>query len=399
VNGFMQRTRARGAVLGGALVGAALLAGCGAKVAPTPPPPAVVVAQPLQRQVQDWDDFVGQFESPQAVDVRPRVSGYVTALGFRDGQDVARGQLLFQIDPRPYQAAYDQAHAQEAHAQAALADAKVELQRAQALLAVRATSQQDVDTRLAAEHTAEADVAAAQAATRTAALNLSFTRVTSPIAGRASDAKVLPGNLVTQDQTVLTSVVSLNPIRFRFTGPEAQFLKYRRLGLLDGGAQPPVQIRLQDEADYRWNGRLAFVDNAFDASSGVISAYALVDNPGAFLAPGMFGHMRLVGSHPYTGLLVPDQAVVTDQSREVVYVIGPDNKVIARQVDLGPVVDGLRVIRSGLSPADRVVIDGVQNAHPGKPVSPKPGVVQPQPEAPGAPAAAPSSSATFTVGG
>ncbi|HLY81151.1 MAG TPA: efflux RND transporter periplasmic adaptor subunit, partial [Caulobacteraceae bacterium] len=185
---------------------AILLAGCGAAKPPPPPPPLVVVAQPLQRQVEDWDDFVGQFESPSSVDIRPRVSGYVTAVGFRDGQAVAKGQLLFQIDARPYQAAFDQARAQEQRAAASLADAKVELQRAQALLAVHATSQEDVDTRLAAEHTAEADVAAGQAGMRTAALNLSFTRVTSPIAGRASDAKVLPGNLVTQDQTVLTSV-------------------------------------------------------------------------------------------------------------------------------------------------------------------------------------------------
>lgn len=380
-----------------AILAAVLLAGCGATPATAPPPPVVVVAQPLQRQVEDWDDFVGQFESPQAVGVRPRVTGYVTALGFRDGQNVAKGQLLFLIDPRPYQAAYDQAKAQTAHAAAALADAKVELQRAQALLAARATSQQDVDTRRAAAHTAEADVAAAQAAQRTAALNLSFTRVTSPISGRASDAKSLPGNLVTQDQTVMTSVVSLDPIRFRFTGPEAQFLKYERESLLGAGAQPPVQIRLQDEPDYRWQGKLAFVDNAFDASSGVISAYAIVGNPGGMLMPGIFGHMRLQGSRPYMGLLVPDQAIVTDQSREVVYVLAADNKVVAHAVELGPVVDGLRVIRSGVAPTDRVIIDGVQNAHPGKPVTPRPGRIAPQTEAQDAPTPPPSSSATFAV--
>jgi len=379
------------------LAGIALLAGCGAKPPPAPPPPVVVVALPLQRQVEDWDDFVGQFESPQSVDVRPRVSGYVTAVGFRDGQNVVRGQLLFQIDARPYQALYDQAKAQTAHAAAALADTKVELQRSQALLAAHATSQQDVDTRLAAEHTAEADVAAAQAAERTAALSLSFTRVTSPISGRASDAKSLPGNLVTQDTTVLTSVVSLDPIRFRFTGPEAQFLKYKRQSLLGGDAQPPVQIRLQDEPDYRWQGKLAFVDNAFDASSGVISAYAIVGNPSQLLTPGMFGHMRLQGSRPYMGLLVPDQAIVTDQSREVVYVVTADNKVVAHAVDLGPVVDGLRVIKSGVAPTDRVIIDGVQNAHPGKPVTPRAGQIAPQAETHDAPTAPPASSATFAV--
>ena len=273
------------------------LAACGAAKPPAPPPPLVSVAQPLQRQVVDWDDFVGQFESPASVEVRPRVTGYVTSLGFKDGQEVAKGQVLFVIDPRPYEAAYAQAKAQTAHADAALADAKVELGRSQALLAARATSQQDVDTRQAAAHTAAADVAAAQAAERTAALNLGFTRVIAPISGRISDAKAMPGNLVTQDVTVLTSIVSLDPIRFRFTGPESEFLKYKRQNIIGAGLAPAVQIRLQDEADYRWPGKLAFVDNAFDTSSGVISAYALVANPGGFLAPGMFGHMRLQGSH------------------------------------------------------------------------------------------------------
>ncbi len=380
-----------------ALLVATPLAACGAAKPPEPPPPTVIVAAPLQRQVEDWDDFVGQFESPNSVDIRPRVSGYVTAIGFKDGAQVAKGQLLFQIDPRPYQALFDQAKGQAAHAAATLADAKVELQRSQQLLAARATSQEDVDTRLATERTAQADLLAAQAALRTAALNLSFTRVISPISGRASDAKALPGNLVTQDTTILTSVVSLDPIRFRFTGPEALFLKYKRENLIGGGAQPPVQIRLQDEADYHWPGKLAFVDNAFDTSSGVISAYALVDNPGDFLTPGLFGHLRLVGSHPYAGLLVPDGAVTTDQSREVVYVVGADNKVREQLVDPGPVADGLRVIRSGLKPTDRVVIDGLMRARPGKAVTPSPGQITAQPVAPSEPESPAASSATFAA--
>jgi RND family efflux transporter MFP subunit len=380
-----------------AVLSLGVVAACGAKEAPPPPPPTVVVALPLQRQVEDWDDFVGQFESPSSVDVRPRVSGYVTAIGFKDGQDVAKGQLLFQIDPRPYQAAYDQAKAQEAHAAAALADAKIELQRSRQLLASRATSQQDVDTRLATEQTAEADVGAAQAAERTAALNLGFTRVTSPIAGRASDAKALPGNLVTQDTTILTSIVALDPIRFRFTGAEADFLKYKRAGLIGGAAQPPVQIRLQDEPDYRWNGKLAFVDNAFDAASGVISAYALVNNPGDFLTPGLFGHLRLQGSHPYLALLAPDTAIVTDQSRQEVYVVGPGDRIVPHMVQLGPVVNGLRVIRSGLAPTDRLVIDGLIHARPGKPVAVRRGAITPQADETGAPEAPPAGSATFAA--
>jgi RND family efflux transporter MFP subunit len=381
-----------------AVLATAFLGACGAQKPPSPPPQPVVVAQPLQRQVEDWDDFVGQFESPSSVQVRPRVSGYVTAVGFHDGEDVRQGQLLFQIDPRPYQAIFDQAKAQEAHAAAALADAKVELTRSQALLAARATSQQDVDTRLAALHTAQADVGAAQASERTAALNLGFTRVIAPISGRASDAKSLVGNLVTQDTTILTSIVALNPIRFRFSGQEALFLKYKRQNLIGAGLTPPVQIRLQDEPDYRWNGRLAFVDNAFDASSGVISAYALVDNPSAFLTPGMFGHMRLQGSHPYAGLLVPDQAIVTDQSNETVYVVGADDVVVQHIVQLGPLVDGLRVIRSGITAQDRIIIEGVQHVRPKAHVSVKAGQIAPQTATPDAPASPTSSSATFSVG-
>ena len=377
------------------LAASVLVSACGAAKPPPPPPPLVIVAQPLQRQVEDWDDFVGQFESPASVDLRPRVSGYVTGLGFKDGQEVKKGQVLFVIDPRPYAAAYAQAKAQEAHAEAALADAKVELTRSQALLAARATSQQDVDTRQATQHTAAADVAAAQAAERTAALNLAFTRVVAPISGRVSDAKAMPGNLVTQDQTVLTSIVSLDPIRFRFTGPESEFLKYKRQNIIGQGLTPAVQIRLQDEADYRWPGKLAFVDNAFDTSSGVISAYALVNNPGDFLTPGMFGHLRLMGSRPYAGLLVPDQAVVNDQSRQVLYVVGADGKVAERFVELGPLLGGLRVIRSGIAPTDRVVIEGVQHAQPGKPVTVRVGQISSAAEAEPAPAPPPSSSATF----
>ncbi|HZZ87307.1 MAG TPA: efflux RND transporter periplasmic adaptor subunit [Caulobacteraceae bacterium] len=373
------------------------LAACGAAKPSAPPPPLVTVAAPLQRQVEDWDDFVGQFESPAGVDVRPRVTGYITAVGFRDGAAVRKGQLLFQIDPRPYAAALDQAKAQVAHAAAVLADAKVELDRAKQLLAAHATSQQDVDTRLATERTAEADLAAAKANQATAALNLSFTHVTAPISGLASDAKVLPGNLVTQDQTLLTSLVSIDPIRFRFTGPEAQFLKYKRQGLIGGGQAPPVQIRLQDEPDYRWSGRLAFVDNAFDTASGVISAYALVPNPSGLLTPGLFGHMRLQGSRAYGGLLVPDQAVVTDQSRQVVFVLGPNNVVVQRGVDVGPMVDGLRVIRAGLGANDRVIIDGVQHARPGKPVTVRNGQIAPSPAVQSAPTAPAASSATFSI--
>ena len=360
----------------------ALVVGCGHKP-PPPRPPAVVVARPLQRRISEWDDYVGRFVAANTVEVRPRVSGYVQSVGFRDGQIVRRGQLLFTIDPRAYDAALAQAKGQEGRAIAALQDAQVELTRARALLAARATSQQEVDTRTATEKQAEADLAAARAAVATAQLNVTFTRVTAPIAGRVSDARATPGNLVNQDSTVLTTVVSLDPIRFGFEGPESLFLKYQRLRP-GGGGDAPVQIRLQDESDYRWSGRVAFVDNALDTGSGTIRAYAVVANPRLFLTPGMFGHMRLQASQPADVLLVPDQATVTDLTRQVVYVAGPGGVVAQRVVELGALVDGLRVVRAGLEPTDRVIISGVQRAHPGQKVSVAVGRIAPQPGAPGA---------------
>ena len=350
---------------------------CAAKKPPPAPLPRVVVAAPLREQISDWDEYVGKFVSVSAVDVRPRVSGYVQSLAFHDGQIVRKGQLLFVIDPRPYQAALDQAKAQAARAAATLQYDRVELKRAQALLAARATSQQDVDTKAATEKQGVADLAAAQAAVATAALNVGFTRVASPVDGRVSDARATPGNLVTQDSTVMTTVVSLDPIRFDFNGPESLFLKGQRQGL---PADAPVQIRLQDETDYRWNGRMAFIDNAIDPGSGSIHAYALVRNPRLFLTPGLFGHMRLLGSRPHDGLLVPDQSVVTDMSRQLVYVVAASGMVGQRVVQAGPLVDGLRVIRSGLEAGDRVVISGVQRAQPGQKVQAVQGRITAQPQ-------------------
>jgi RND family efflux transporter MFP subunit len=380
------------------LILAAVAAGCAAKEKPKPPAPRVIVSYPLQRQVVDWDDYVGQFQAVNAVDVRPRVSGYIQSIAFKDGQNVRAGQLLFQIDPRPYEALVSQAQGQVAHATAALTDAKVELTRAKALLAAKATSQQDFDTRKATELQDEADLKTAQANLKTAQLNLAFTHVTAPISGRISDARATVGNLVTQDTTVLTSIVSLDPIRFTFEGPESLFLKYKREGASGHGAGgPPVQIRLQDEPTYRWSGRLEFVDNALDSSSGTIRARAIVNNPSLFLTPGMFGHMRLLGSQPYLGLLVPDQAIVQDQAREIVYVVDPKGVVAQRVVQTGPIIDGLRVIRSGIDASDRVVIDGVVRAHPGLKVTAQSGRITPVPDAAAAApdTAPPAASATF----
>ena len=371
-------------------------AGCAPKK-PAPPPPSVVAAQPLQRRINDWDEYVGRFEATNTVDVRPRVSGYVQRVDFKDGQIVHRGQLLFQIDPRPYQAVLQQAQGQEGRAAATLADAKVELNRSRALLAAKATSQQDVDTRAAAEQQGEADLRAAQATVATAQLNVSFTRVIASIDGRASDSRAQPGNLVTQDVTVMTTIVALDPIRFAFQAPEDLLLKYQRSNVRDGAGGAPVQIRLQDERAYSWNGRIAFVDNAVDTGSGTIRAYAVAPNHALFLKPGMFGHMRLMSSQPHAAVLVPDQAIVTDMTRQLVDVVTPGGVVAQRPVELGALVDGLRVVRSGLAPTDRVIISGLQRARPGDKVTVIAGQIAPLPGVAAGPSdlGPPAGSATF----
>ena len=351
-----------------------LVTACGGKKNdPKPQMATVTVAAPLSRKVVDWDDYVGQFTAVDSVDIRPRVSGYLQAVDFKDGDLVRKGQLLFVIDPRPYQAALDQAKGQAAHAQAAEANAKAELERGQKLLDAKAISQQAYDGLVATARQTAADLVSAQAAVRTAALNLEFTRVTAPLSGRISDRRIAPGNLVSADTTVLTNIVNLNPIRFTFTGSEALYLKYQRANgegtrTSSRAAANPVQIRLQDEPDYRWKGHMEFVDNALDTGSGTIRGRALVDNPDSFLTPGMFGHMRLLGSGAYMALLLPDQAIVTDQTRQVVYAVGSDGVVVQKAVELGPIADGLRVIKSGITANDRIIIDGMQRAHPGKPV-------------------------------
>ena len=305
------------------------LTACGPKPVKTEPLPNVVVAAPLVEKIVDWDDYVGHFEAIDHVDIRPRVSGYLTSIAFKDGDFVKKGQLLFVIDARPYQAAVDQAKAALARAKATAANAAAERSRAESLYAAKAVSQQEEIARVAASDQAKADVDAAAAALRTASLNLEFTQVHAPMAGRISDRRVAPGNLVTADTTILTTLVNLNPIRFIFSGAEDVYLKYQRENL--NGARKssrfaanPVSVRLEDEPDYRWKGHMDFVDNAVDPNSGTIRGRAVIDNPENFLTPGLFGHLRLLGSGAYQGMLVPDQSVVTDQSRQAVYVVGAD---------------------------------------------------------------------------
>lgn len=356
---------------------AVLLADCGRPKPPPAPPPTVYVAKPLQRRMVDWDDFVGRFVAVNSVDVRPRVSGYITSIGFKDGQIVRKGQLLFEIDPRPYQAALTQARGQQARAEASLNNAKVELARAEKLLADKAISEQEYQTRLAAEQQSEADLTAAQGQVQTAQLNLEFTHVVAPLRGRVSDRRVSAGNLVTQDSTVLTNITDLDPIWFVFDGAEALYLKYEREGQAGVRKESriyanPVEIRLQDQPDYTIHGRMDFVDNALDPNSGTIRGRAVVPNPNLILTPGMFGHLRLLGSGSYVGLAIPDTAITSQQSDQVVYVVGRGDTLQQRKIQTGPLVDGLRVVRSGIGPNDEVVIDGVQRAKAGQTVTPKP---------------------------
>lgn len=368
--------------------------------AQAPAAPAVTVATPLVRAVQDWDEFTGRFEATQSVDVRARVGGYIQGVHFRDGDYVRRGQLLFTLDPRPAQAALASARASLAQAQAQLNLARTELTRSETLLASQAVSQAEVDTRRGAVQQGEAAVAAANAAVRARQLDLEFTRVTAPISGRVSDRRVDPGNLVaggSSQADVLTTVVSSAPIHFVFDGSEAVLLKYQRQAR-NGAA--PIQVRLQDESAYSRTGTLDFTDNAVDTASGAIRLRALIPNGDGFLKPGMFGQARLAGAGTYQAMLVPDAAVATDQARRIVYVVAADGSVAPRPVQLGPLVDGLRVIRSGLQPTDRVIINGVQRIQqPGMKVQARNGRIAPVAQQPQVPVtqAAPASTATFAA--
>lgn len=358
------------------LLAAAALAACSPSAPPPPPKPHVSAAVPLKRQVVDWDDYVGRFEAVQDVEIRPRISGTVESVNFREGVEVAKGQVLFTIDSRPYRAAAEQARADLAKAQAALTNARTELARAQKLVDAQAVSREEFETKEANLRSAVAAADAARANLEAKSLDLSFTTVRSPISGRVSDKRVSIGTYVAAGQTVLTRIVTVNPIRFAFEGAETFYLKYVRqaqAGERESSryAPNPVDIKLADETSYRWHGLMKFVDNAIDRNSGTIRAFAEVSNPNGFLVPGMFGRARLLGSGTYSALLVPDEAIVTDQTRRFVYVVDKDGKSLQRNVETGPLVEGLRVIKTGLAPTEKVILDGLARLQPGMPVDAK----------------------------
>jgi RND family efflux transporter MFP subunit len=350
-------------------------------------PPVVSVATPLARNVTQWDEYTGRFEASERVAVRARVSGYVDQVHFADGADVKQGDLLFTIDRRPFEIAVDSARADLARAEAQVTLNQVDYQRAQELVKTAATTVRDLDTRKANLDTSQAQVMSAKAALRNAALNLDWTEVRAPISGRVSDRRVDPGNLVTGGQdaaTVLTTIVKLDPIYFVFEGSEADYIRYTRLNkegqrTSSRAAANPVRVQLADETGWPHTGRMNFVDNEVNARSGTIRGRAVLDNHDLFFAPGTFGRLQLFGG-TVDALLIPDQALVSDQARKMVFTVGPDNKIVPKAVTLGGFALGLRVVTDGLQPSDRVVIDGLANpfVRPGAVVAPEPGEIKAQ---------------------
>lgn len=364
-----------------------------------PPIPVVTVAAPLVRDINEWDDYVGRFEAVNSVEVRPRVSGQLTGVHFTDGQIVRKGQLLFTIDPRPFAAALAEARAEAASARSDLALAQTNLARASRLVADDAVSQSDLDQLQAKLRAASAGLAAAEARVRSRALDMEFTQVRAPIGGRISDRRVDAGNLVAAGEgsagSLLTTINALDPIYFSFNGSEGLFLKAKR-AQDDGAKGTEVQVKLQDETSYSRTGKLDFTDNGIDPRSGTIRGRAVIANPDLFLSPGMFGNMRLSSGAKERALLVPDAAVQTDQARKTLLVVGKDGQVSVREVQLGPVVDGLRVVRGGVAPTDRIVIVGTQLAQPGTKVQTRAGKIAPVVETAAPPSTALVGEATFT---
>jgi RND family efflux transporter MFP subunit len=375
-----------------ALALVALAGWCGAAVAQSRAV-TVTVAPPLARKVVQWDEYTGRFEASERVAVRPRVSGYIDKVHFGDGADVKQGDLLFTIDRRPFAIAVDSARADLTRAQAQVTLNQMDYQRAQELVKSAATTVRDLDQRKANLDTAQAQVLSAQAALRNAELNLEWTEVRAPISGRVSDRRVDPGNLVTGGQdgaNLLTTIVRLDPIYFVFEGSEADYIRYTRLN--SKGQRPssrvapnPVRVQLADETGWPHAGRMDFVDNEVNARNGTIRGRAVLDNHDLFLSPGTFGRLQLYGG-TVDALLVPDDVIVSDQARKVVFTVGPDNKIISKPVTIGGFALGLRVIAAGLQASDRVVLDGLANpfVRPGAVVSPEAGEIKPQPDQTGA---------------
>lgn len=362
-----------------------------------PPPPAVTVAAPIERKIIDSDEYVGRFVAVDSVEIRAPVSGYLDKIDFKDGQMVKEGDLLFTIDKRPFQTALDQARAQLERARAELAFAQGDLDRAAQLVRDKTITQQTFDQRTQVKRVAEANVAAQEAAVRQAELDLQFTDLRAPVSGRIGDRRVSIGNLVTGgtsgNTTLLATIVSTDPIRFEFTFDEASYLRYERLAangnvnakkddIAVRGGSSVVRLKLIDEKDFIHLGRMDFVDNVIDRATGTIRGRAAFANNQGIFTPGMFARVQVPGSAPYTALVIPDTAIGSEQARKFVYVVRPDDTVAQTYVELGQLFDGERVIKSGIEPTDRVIVEGLMRARRGIKVTPQ-----------AAPAPAPASAA------
>jgi multidrug efflux system membrane fusion protein len=351
---------------------ATILTACGSDASQQgpPPAPAVSVAEVVTREVNSSEEFTGRVEAAETVAIRPRVSGYIQRVRYGEGREVAKGDVLFVIDQRPYRAALARAEAELARARAQAALAHSEAVRARTLLDAQAISQEEHDQLIAADAQVAAGVQAAAAAAEMARLDLEFTEVRSPIAGRAGRALVTEGNLVEPGATVLTTVVSLHPVYVYFEGDEQVFLRSADLGR--DGARNTVFVGLANEEGFPHEGVLDFVDNQVDPQTGTIRSRAVLDNHDRAFTPGLFARVRLQGSQSQTALLVDDKAVLTDQDRKFVYVLGPENKALRKDVTLGRMDEGLRVVSAGLQPGDQVIVHGVQKVFfPGMAVQPQ----------------------------
>ena len=350
----------------------AFLSACGKGGANLETPPAEVsAAQVVVKPVRQWDEFTGRIAATDAVELRPRVSGYIERIAFKEGDEVKAGDVLFVIDPRPYQAAYDSAAAQLDRARAAVELARAQEQRAEKLIAMQAISREDFDTRHAAVVQSEADMHVAEAALATAKLNLGFTEVRSPIAGRVGRAQLTVGNLAQADQSVLSSVVSQDPVYVYFQPDEQTYLRYAALARKGERVDSanPVRVGLANDTGFPYSGAVDFVNNQIDPATGTINLRAVLPNSDHVFTPGLYAHVQLEGSAEFKAMLVDDKAILTDQDRKYVYVVGPKNGALRKDVTLGGLADGLRIVQSGLEPNDRVIVAGLQKIFfPGAPV-------------------------------
>jgi RND family efflux transporter MFP subunit len=348
------------------------------------PPPKVTVATPLVNNVTDWDKHSGRLAAVETVEVRARVSGYLQSVNFNEGAILEKGDLLYVIDPRPYQASLDAAAAEVAMAEATLQLAENDLRRVQRLIKSRMVAEEEVDARTQEKRRAAASLELARAEERAAKLNLEFTQVYSPIKGRIGKTQVTPGNLINGGEssaTLLTTIVSLDPIHFYISADEQDYMKYLRLA--QSGDRPssrnvrnPVRLRLADETDFLHEGYMDFVDNQIDVTTGTQMGRAVFKNLDLFLVPGMFAEIQLIGTGPYEAVQIPDSAIASDQSQRFVFVIDENNLAQRKMVTPGRIEHGLRIIHTGLSKEDRVIIKGIQRVRAGQLVDPQAGSIE-----------------------